>query len=100
MHVAVTGAQARLIVLTTDGVSTKAAVDFISQVDPPSQGVPMRQVSIYDGSLSAYMMLLGSVDVNNCVGLCLERTYFGALLESLVAIVIRPVKHIVPMRRL
>lgn len=45
MHVAVEGAQARLIVLGSDPNSTQAAMDFIARVDPPSEGVPMRQVS-------------------------------------------------------
>ncbi|KAL0030048.1 hypothetical protein WJX79_003167 [Trebouxia sp. C0005] len=44
MHVAVEGAQARLIVLGSDPNSTQAAMDFIARVDPPSEGVPMRQV--------------------------------------------------------
>ena len=47
MRVAVAGAQARLIVLPTDAISTQAAVDFISHMDPPSQGVPMRQVLLF-----------------------------------------------------
>ena len=45
MHVAVEGAQARLIVLGSDPNHTQAAMDFIARVDPPSEGVPMRQVS-------------------------------------------------------
>ena len=44
MHVTVEGAQARLMVLPSDEVTTQSALDFITQVDPPSQGVPMRQV--------------------------------------------------------
>lgn len=44
MHVTVENAQARLIVLPTDEAPTQSALDFITQVDPPSQGVPMRQV--------------------------------------------------------
>ncbi|KAL0027199.1 hypothetical protein WJX77_002651 [Trebouxia sp. C0004] len=44
MHVAVEGAQARLIVLGSDPNFTQAAMDFIARVDPPSEGVPMRQV--------------------------------------------------------
>jgi len=47
MHVAVEGAQARLIVLGSDPNSTQAAMDFIARVDPPSEGLPMRQVSAY-----------------------------------------------------
>ena len=46
MHVTVKGAQARLIVLPTDETTTQGALDFIARVDPPSQGVPMRQVHI------------------------------------------------------
>ena len=45
MHVAVEGAQARLIVLGSDPTSTQAAMDFIARVDPPSEGLSMRQVS-------------------------------------------------------
>lgn len=45
MHVAVEGAQARLVVLGSDANSTQAAMDFIARVDPPSEGVPMRQVT-------------------------------------------------------
>lgn len=44
MHVTVEGAQARLIALPTDEATTQSALDFITQVDPPSKGVPMRQV--------------------------------------------------------
>ncbi|KAL0047867.1 hypothetical protein WJX82_001975 [Trebouxia sp. C0006] len=44
MHVAVEGAQARLVVLGSDANSTQAAMDFIARVDPPSEGVPTRQV--------------------------------------------------------
>ena len=44
MHVTVESAQARLIVLPSDEATTQSALDFIAQVDPPSQGVPMRQV--------------------------------------------------------
>lgn len=45
MHVAVEGAQARLVVLPTDPTSTQAAMEFMARVDPPSEGVPMRQAS-------------------------------------------------------
>lgn len=51
MHVAVDGAQARVILLPSDPASTQAAVDFIAQVDPPSQGVPMRQVILCQPSV-------------------------------------------------
>lgn len=44
MHVTVEGAQARLMVLPADEATTQSALEFITQVDPPSQGVPMRQV--------------------------------------------------------
>ena len=44
MHVVVEGAQARLMVLPADEATTQSALKFITQVDPPSQGVPMRQV--------------------------------------------------------
>ena len=44
MHVTVDGAQARLVVLPADEATTQSALEFIAQVDPPSQGVTMRQV--------------------------------------------------------
>ena len=47
MHVTVEGAQARLIILPADEATTQSALEFITQVDPPSQGVPMRQVRPY-----------------------------------------------------
>ena len=56
MHVSVAGAQARLIVLPTDPASTQAAMDFMARVDPPSQGVPMRQASPV--TVNAYFLLV------------------------------------------
>ena len=44
MHVTVEGAQARLMVLPANEATTQSALEFITRVDPPSQGVPMRQV--------------------------------------------------------
>lgn len=46
MHVTVEGAQARLMVLPSDAATTQTALDFIAQMDPPSQGVPIRQVGL------------------------------------------------------
>lgn len=53
MHVTVESAQARLIVLPTDEATTQSALDFITHVDPPSQGVPMRQVRPFASRLMA-----------------------------------------------
>ena len=53
MHVTVESAQARLIVLPSDKAITQSALDFIAHVDPPSQGVPMRQVRPCPSSMLA-----------------------------------------------
>lgn len=45
MHVAVQTVMARIVLLPTDAASTAVAMQFMAKVDPPSQGVPMRQVS-------------------------------------------------------
>lgn len=58
MHVAVEAAQARLVVLPTDPTSTQAAMEFMARVDPPSEGVPMRQASTISTCCCDWIVLL------------------------------------------
>ena len=46
MHVAAGTTMARVVLLPTDAASAASAMQFMAEVDPPSQGVPMRQVSL------------------------------------------------------
>lgn len=46
MHVAAGDVMACIVLLPTDAASMEAAMQFMAEVDPPSQGVPMRQVSL------------------------------------------------------
>ena len=82
MHVAVAGAQARLIVLPSDSEATQAAIDFINRVDPPSQGVPLRQASFrkkkktthFSGSskisMLQYLLAIGQTRFTKCLIIC------------------------------
>ena len=68
MHVAVEGAQARLVVLPTDPTSTQAAMEFMARVDPPSEGVPMRQASTTSAYCSGCVLpLTGSCKQVACL---------------------------------
>ena len=46
MHVAAGTTMARIVLLPSDAASAASAMQFMAEVDPPSQGVPMRQVSL------------------------------------------------------